>query len=79
MWMEKKKRNITFMTPMVFPDLFQEEEGCAFGVDGGMHQDEVCAFGQAVDDTHNCVVPMGFGQLNYEVDADRIPWCLWCL
>jgi hypothetical protein len=30
---------------MVFPDLFQEEEGCAFGVDGGMHWDEVCALG----------------------------------
>jgi hypothetical protein len=24
-------------------------------------------------------VPMGFRQLNYEVDADHVPWCLWCL
>jgi hypothetical protein len=31
--------------PMVFPDLFQEEEGCAFSVDGGMHRDEVHALG----------------------------------
>jgi hypothetical protein len=30
---------------MVFPDLFQEEEGCAFGIDGGMHQDEVRVLG----------------------------------
>jgi hypothetical protein len=22
---------------------------------------------------------MGFWQLNYEVDADRVPWCLRCL
>jgi hypothetical protein len=28
--------------PMVFPDFFQEEESCAFSIDGGMHQDEVC-------------------------------------
>jgi hypothetical protein len=26
---------------MVFPDLFKEEENCAFGIDGGMHWDEV--------------------------------------
>jgi hypothetical protein len=30
---------------MVFPDLFEEEESCAFGVDGGMCQDEVCTLG----------------------------------
>jgi hypothetical protein len=28
---------------MVFPDLFKTEESCAFGIDGGMHPDEVCA------------------------------------
>jgi hypothetical protein len=28
---------------MVFPDLFKEEESCAFGIDGGMCQDEVHA------------------------------------
>jgi hypothetical protein len=22
---------------------------------------------------------MGFRQFNYEVDADDVPWCLWCL
>jgi hypothetical protein len=64
---------------MVFPDLFQEEEGCALGVDGGMCQDEVRALGKAVNDTNNCVIPMGFRQLNYEVDADCVPWCLRCL
>jgi hypothetical protein len=30
---------------MVFPDLFQEEESFAFGVDGGMRRDEVCTLG----------------------------------
>jgi hypothetical protein len=30
---------------MVFPDLFKEEESCAFGIEGGMHQDEVCMLG----------------------------------
>jgi hypothetical protein len=64
---------------MVFPDLLQEEEGCAFRVNGGMHRDKVHALGKAVDDTHNCVVPMGFGQLDYEVHADCVPWCLRCL
>jgi hypothetical protein len=28
---------------MVFPDLLQEEESCAFGIDGGMRWDEVRA------------------------------------
>jgi hypothetical protein len=28
---------------MVFPDLFKEEESCAFGIDGGMRRDEVHA------------------------------------
>jgi hypothetical protein len=44
-----------------------------------MHWDEVCALGQAVDDIHNCVIPMGFRQLNYEVNTDCVPWCLRCL
>jgi hypothetical protein len=35
--------------------------------------------GKAVDNIHNCVIPMGFGQLDYEVDAYHVPWCLWCL
>jgi hypothetical protein len=61
---------------MVFPDLFKEEESCAFGVGGGIRRDEVRAFGKAVDDTHNCVVAMGFWQLNYEVYADYLPWCV---
>jgi hypothetical protein len=30
---------------MVFPDLFKEQESFAFGIDGGMHHDEVCALG----------------------------------
>jgi hypothetical protein len=30
---------------MVFPDLLKEEESCAFGIDGGMCQDEMCALG----------------------------------
>jgi hypothetical protein len=28
---------------MVFPDLFKEEESCAFSVEGGVRWDEVCA------------------------------------
>jgi hypothetical protein len=27
---------------MVFPNLLKEQEGCALGIDGGMHRDEVC-------------------------------------
>jgi hypothetical protein len=64
---------------MVFPDLLKEEESCAFGIEGGMRQDEVCALGKAVDDTPNCVVAMGFRQLDYEVYADYLPWCVGCL
>jgi hypothetical protein len=30
---------------MVFPDLLKEEESCAFGVDGGMHRDNVHVLG----------------------------------
>jgi hypothetical protein len=40
---------------------------------------EMCALGQTVDDAHNCVVPMGFWQLDYEVNADCVPWFRWCL
>jgi hypothetical protein len=64
---------------MVFPDLLKEEESCAFGVEGGMCQDEVCMLGEAVDNTHNCVIAMGFRQLDYEVYADYLPWCIGCL
>jgi hypothetical protein len=64
---------------MVFPDLLKEEESCAFSVEGGMHWDEVCVLGKAVDDTHNCVIAMGFWQLNYEVYTDYLPWCIGCL
>jgi hypothetical protein len=64
---------------MVFPDLFKEEESCAFSIEGGVHWDEVCTLGKAVNDTHNCIVAMGFWQLNYEVYADYLPWCIGCL
>jgi hypothetical protein len=64
---------------MVFPDLFKEEESCAFSVKVGVRQDEVCALGKAVDDTHNHIVAMGFQQLDYEVYADYLPWCVGCL
>jgi hypothetical protein len=64
---------------MVFPDLFQEEKGCAFHINGGICRDEVRTLVKAVDDTHVCVIPMGFRQLDYEVNADRVPWYLRCL
>jgi hypothetical protein len=28
---------------MVSPDLLEEQKSCAFGIDGGMCRDEVCA------------------------------------
>jgi hypothetical protein len=64
---------------MLFPDLLKEQEGCALGIDGSMHGDKVCALGYTVDDIHNCIVPMGFRQFDYEVDTDNVPWCLRCL
>jgi hypothetical protein len=64
---------------MVFPDLLKEKESCAFGSDGGVRRDEVRALGYTVDDIHDCIIAMGFQQFNYEVDADRVPWCLQCL
>jgi hypothetical protein len=38
-----------------------------------------CVLGYAVDDIHNCVISMGLRQLDYEVHADHVPWCLRCL
>jgi hypothetical protein len=64
---------------MVFPDLLEEEESCAFGSDGGMRRDEVCVLGYTVNDIHDCVVAMGLRQFDYEVDTDHVPWCLQCL
>jgi hypothetical protein len=34
-----------YRCPVVFPDLFKEEESGAFLIDGGMRQNEVCALG----------------------------------
>jgi hypothetical protein len=64
---------------MVFPDPFKEEESCALGIDGGMYWDEVRTLGYTVDNIHNCIIAMGFWQLDYEVHADYIPWFLRCL
>jgi hypothetical protein len=61
---------------MVFPDLLKEEESCAFSIDGGMHRDEVHVLGYTVDNVHNCVIVMGFRQVDYEVHTDHVPWCL---
>jgi hypothetical protein len=44
-----------------------------------MHRNEVHAFGYAVNDVHNCIIAMGLGQFNYEVDTDRVPWFCRCL
>jgi hypothetical protein len=64
---------------MVFPDLLKEQESCAFSVEGGMCRNKVCTLGKAVDNTHNCVVAMGFWQLDYEVYTYYLPWCVGCL
>jgi hypothetical protein len=53
--------------------------GGAFSHNGGMRRNEVRAFGYAVDDVHNCIIAMGLGQFNYEVDTDRVPWFRRCL
>jgi hypothetical protein len=65
--------------PMVFPDLPEVQIGGAFGRDGGMRRNEVRMFSYAVNDVHNCVISMGLGQFNYEVNTDRVPWCRRCL
>jgi hypothetical protein len=64
---------------MVFPDLFKEQTSGAFGIDGGMHRDEVHTLGYTVNNIHNSVVHMVFQQLNYEVNTDCVSWCLRCL
>jgi hypothetical protein len=64
---------------MVFPDLLEEQKSRAFCVDGGMHWYEMRVLGQTVDDAHNRVIPMGFWQLDYEVNADCVPWFRQCL
>jgi hypothetical protein len=52
---------------MVFPDLFKEQESCAFGIDGGMHRDEVRALGYTVDNVHNCVIAWDSGSLTMKL------------
>jgi hypothetical protein len=64
---------------MVFPDLLEVQVGGAFGRDGGMRRNEVCTFGYTVDDVRNCVVSMGLGRFDYEVNTDYVPWCHRCL
>jgi hypothetical protein len=64
---------------MVFPDLFKEPMCGAFGIDGGIHRDEVHMLGYAVNDIHNCIMAMGFRQFDYEVNTNHVPWCLSCL
>jgi hypothetical protein len=53
--------------------------GSTFGCNGGMHRNEVCVFSYAVDDIHNCIIAMGLGQFNYQVNTDRVPCFCWCL
>jgi hypothetical protein len=64
---------------MVFPDLFKEQTSGTFGIDSGMHRDEVRALGYTVDKIYNWVIAMGFRQFDYEVHADHVPWCSRCL
>jgi hypothetical protein len=64
---------------MVFPDLPKVQAGSTFGHDGGMHRNKVHTFSYTVDDVHNCIIAMGLGQFDYEVNTDRVPWCRWCL
>jgi hypothetical protein len=61
---------------MVFPDLYKKQMSSTFGIDGGMHRDEVCVLGYTIDNVHNCVIAMGFRQFDYEVNTDHIPCCL---
>jgi hypothetical protein len=61
---------------MVFLDLFKEQTSGTFGIDGGMHRNEVHALGYAVDNIHNCVMAIKFRQFDYEVNTNHVPWCL---
>jgi hypothetical protein len=64
---------------MVFPDLSKEQMSSTFGIDSGMHRDEVHSLGYAVNNVHDCIIAMGCRQFDYEVNTDHIPWCLRCL
>jgi hypothetical protein len=60
---------------MVFSDLPEVQTSGAFSRNGGMHRNKVHALSYAVDDIHNCVISMGLGQFDYEVNTDCVPWC----
>jgi hypothetical protein len=69
---------------MVVPDLFKEEgkrraaPSVLMVVCIGMKC--ICrTLGYTVDDIHNCIIPMGFRQFDYEVNIDHVLWCLRCL
>ena len=58
---------------MVFPDFLEVDARSAFGSDGGMRWDEVCAFSDTVYDIHDRVVAMRVRKFHYEVNAHHIP------
>jgi hypothetical protein len=44
-----------------------------------MCRNEVHVFSYTVNDIHNCVIAMGLGQFDYEVNNDCVPWFRRCL
>jgi hypothetical protein len=62
---------------MQFPDIVQEQSGhseCRNCCCGG---DEVSLFPYRVHHIHDCVIPMGLGEFDYEVHVDGIPTAFW--
>src|SRR5277367_6702876 len=58
---------------MQLPDVLEVEPGRAQSRDSGVSWDEMSPFARRVHDDHRSIEPMGLGELDDEVDADRVP------
>jgi hypothetical protein len=54
----------------VLPDLFEVQSGGTFHIECYVSRDEMCLFGNTVDDYHNHIVAMSLRNLDNEVDTN---------
>ena len=62
---------------MEFPDIMEKESGCSFYCNHRVHQNEVYSFGDSIHDRHDSVMSRRLWELNYKIDTERIPPCVW--
>ena len=69
-------RDNTFRKAVEFPNIMEEESGCAFRCDRRVRRNEVYSFGDSIHDRHNGVMSGGLWKFDHKINTEGVPPCV---